>query len=114
MSLVDDGEQLQLFGAGPGRITEVHLAVEQPYQGRAGLVRLTVTTEMRQDPMHLRITSLKADQMATAVGYVVPITLKSAWCTPTTMRAQMWALQRRLGVAGWEVSLRGCGAPPKR
>ena len=105
----DDEEQMALFGAGPGPVTEATMKVSPPHEGQLGAVAFTATTGMRKDPMHLRITSIRADQMAVAVGYVVPLALKAHYVGPQTLKKHLWAVYRRLGIAGWEVDIRGCG-----
>jgi hypothetical protein len=104
-----DGEQQALFGAGPGPVVEACMTVIPPREGQMGEVRFTAWSGMRKDPMHLRVTSIRADQMAVAVGYAVPLAIKAHYVGPQTLKKHIWQVYRRLGIAGWEVEIRGCG-----
>lgn len=106
---VTDSEQLPLFGAPPGRCWDVVLTITAPHADQHGHVRITAMSENRKEPMHLRVTSLAADQMAIAVGYFIPIALAGHHVDARRMRAMMWRVHRQLGIAGWEVAIRGCG-----
>lgn len=102
-------DQIELFGAPRGEITEFVLTVSPPDATQRGSVRMTAFCVMRKAPMHLRITSLASDQMALAVGYVVPLALKAHYVNGDRFKAHVWQVYRRLGIAGWEVEIRGCG-----
>lgn len=109
--VVDDAEQLQLFGAGPGPVREVVLTVRMPAPKQFGSVHILATTAMRKQPMGILVEGLEVDQMATTIGYMIPLVVKAHYVNAITLRRLFWLVFRQFGIAGREAAIQGCGKP---
>lgn len=103
----------QLFGAEPGRVQHATVNVTPPLNGDWGRVHIECKAEGRAKPYQLIVQGLTSEQMATTVGYIVPLFLKSHYVDAATMKRSFWAAFRQLGIAGREVAIKDCGRPPK-
>jgi hypothetical protein len=99
----------QLFGAMPGNPASAILTVENPTADAGGRVRVDLFLANRRDPMRLTMDALPADRMATAIGYAIPLVLKSHYVNTSQMRRHFWAVWRTVSLGGWEVGITGCG-----
>jgi hypothetical protein len=99
----------QLFGALPGRPVSCIVQIDIPEGATRGRVRVDVFCANRRDPMRLTMDDLAHDRMATAIGYVIPLALKSHYVNTSQLRRHFWAAWRTLSMAGWDTGINGCG-----
>lgn len=101
----------QLFGAPAGIIEGINLAVGL---GDCELKSVTfhVHLSMRRDPITLRVYVYTKEQVAEVVGMLTPLTVKVAFMTANSMRANLWRIHNRCGRLGYEVKMTGAGKPP--
>lgn len=102
-------DTLELFGAPPGPVQWVQLSVHPPEAGALGRVTIVAKSRNRQTLMTLSFDALEGDRMATAAGYMAPLVLKATWLSASAFRAHCWSAYRRVSIAGWEATIRGCG-----
>ena len=102
-----------LFGALPGRITSLILQVDTGEDGQRGRVLVQAFMANRRDPMRLSIDNLPDDRLSTAIGYCVPLVVKSHYVGTAMMRRHFWSVWRTLSLAGWDVGIKGCGKERK-
>ncbi len=107
-----DGDP-QLFGAPQGKIQTVIMMINPPEGSMLGRVQLNVFTENRRDPMKLVFDELPFDQMSQAIGYAIPLVLKSSYVNASQLRRHFWAVWRGLSLDWREVGIKGCGTEPR-
>ena len=103
-----DGDP-QLFGALPGSPVSCVVIITPPEGNAKGRVRIDIFCANRRDPMRLTFDDLPNDRMATAIGYVIPLAVKSHYVNTSQMRRHFWAIWRMVSVAGWDCGITGCG-----
>ena len=108
-----DGDP-QLWGTGPGPVETCTIIVVNPAEGRYGSVMAEVRTGMRRDPMRLRVEGLAADQMASTLGYFIPLIVKAHYVNAPTLRRHFWAVHNALGLSGRQVKITGAGQRNRR
>lgn len=104
-------EEPQLFGAGRGDVTGVHVSYET-YDTGTQTVSVWVHTKMRQRPMWLRISGRTTDNMDPIITSTVPLIHRGSHMGGDLARRTLWALHNRWGRDGFEVELTGGGKPP--
>lgn len=102
-------DTLELFGAPPGPVSWVTLYVSPPEGEARGRVAIQAKGRNRNTLMTLSLDNVQADRMATAAGYMAPLVLKATWLSASAFRAHCWSVYRKVSIAGWEATIKGCG-----
>jgi len=104
-----DGDP-QLWGSMPGAPVSCVVQIDPPLRKTLGRVRIDVFCVNRRDPMKLMLEDMPADRMLTGIGYIMPLMVKMSYVNTGQLRRHFWQVYRTLVLAGWKVTITGCGA----
>jgi len=105
-------EEEPLFGAPPGQIIELDVALS--HHDALSRVRIQGRPENRRQPYRLDVlVERESRNIAAVLGMMVPVLIRGRAMRGDLLRRSLWAIHNRLGEEGYDVTITGCGRPPK-
>jgi hypothetical protein len=109
-----EDEQQQLFGVR----RSPPVSAEWSWNRYSGTDEAQVTMEVhdpiKRSPMVVSVQQVAPDEVSALLALMSPMWTQTHRYTGETLRLGLWRLMSSLGQDGWDVEIKGAGAPPSR